>query len=173
MSDGVFQPITPEEVVQQLRSLRDRIPDFTQLPPAEVRALSRAASVDPRAIQSAINAVGDSEALRGALGTSAEELRQEGELNERWNAIIGELQAMLKGARAAQIVRRHRLGLIAMQVYQISRQLARRKEHANLLPHVAAMRQRFAVARRAKPVDPSKPEPQPEPLAQSKPPAAR
>ncbi len=171
---SVFQPITPEEAVQQLRALRDRIPEFTQLSTAEVRTLARAASVNARAIQSAINAVGAAEPLRSALGTSAEELRQESELNERWNAIIEELEAMLKGARAAQIVRRHRLGLIAMQAYQISRQLARRKENANLLPHVAAMRQHFAVGRRrVRPAEPVKPEPQPEPLAQSKPPAAR
>ena len=156
--------------MQQLRALRDRIPDFTQLRLAEAQSIAARSGVDPRAVQSAINAIGASEALRGSLGQSAEELRQDAELTARWGTVAEELEAMLKGVRAVIMVRRERLGLTALQAYQISRQLARKKEHAHLLPHVAAMRQRFG-RRRARPVvtEPPKPEqPKPEPLAQSK-----
>ncbi len=164
---SVFQPITPEEVVQQLRALRDRIPDFTQLQASEAMSLGARNGVDPRAIQSAINAVGASEAARSALGTTAEEMRGEAELSARWGTVVEELEATLKGVRATIMIRRDRLALTALQAYNICRQLARKKEHAHLLPHVAAMRQRFATGRRrAKPVEPE--QPKPELLAQSK-----
>ena len=156
-------PIQPEEVVQQLRALRAQIPDFVQLSASETKALAKAAGVDPRFIQTSINAVGASEAMRNALGKSVVDLRQDADFTTRWTAVAEELEAMLKGVRSALVVRRHRLGLTALQVYSIGRQLVRQKEHANLLPHVAAMKQRNKFGRkRVKAIDPAQPLPQPE-----------
>ena len=169
-------PIQPEEVVQQLRALRGQIPDFVQLPAIEAQALAKSSGVHPRFLQTTINAIGASEALRSALGKSAEELRQDVDFTDRWGAVAEELEAMLKGVRAALIVRRHRLGLTALQAYNIARQLVRQKEHANLLPYVATMKQRNKFGRkRVKATDPAQPQPepspgpQPEPLLRSKP----
>jgi len=47
---------------------------------------------------------------------------------------------MLRGVAAANLSRRHRVGLITLQTYSISRQLVRKKAHADLLPHVDGMR---------------------------------
>ncbi len=161
-------PIEPEEVIEVIRALRGRMTDFTQVSATETKFLGASVGVDPRAIQSAINAVDASEGLRAVLGKPAGELRQDVELNSRWSAVVEELEAMLKGVRTGLTVRRHRVGLTSLQVYNICRQLARQKEHAHLLPHVTAMRQRFKGGRRQKPVEPPKTEPQPDPLAQSK-----
>ena len=49
-------------------------------------------------------------------------------------------RTMLRGVAAANLSRRHRVGLITLQTYSISRQLVRKKAHANLLPHVDGMR---------------------------------
>ena len=163
-------PVQPEEVVQQLRALRGQIPDFIQLPRADAMSLTRTASVDARFIQTTINAVGASDALRSALGRSAEELRQDAEFTARWGAVAEELRAMLKGVESALTVRRHRLGLTALQAYNIGRQLVRQKEHAHLLPHIAAMRQRNKFGRRrAKSSEPPQPQPGPAPGPQPDP----
>jgi hypothetical protein len=151
----------------------EHIPDFVQLPPAEVRALTRSSGVDPRLINTTISAALESDTLRGNLSQSPEEMRQEADLTNRVDAIAEELAFMYKGTRAAALVRRHRLGLVALQVYSIAKQLVRRKEHAALLPYVASIKQRNKFGRkRAKPADPAQPKPEPKPeapLTQSKP----
>ena len=59
---------------------------------------------------------------------------------DRWTAVEDELRAMLNGVAAANLVRRHRIGLTALQTYNICRQLVRQKEHAALLPPVQGMK---------------------------------
>jgi hypothetical protein len=163
---------TPEEIVQQLRAVRERIADFVLLPPGESVTLTRAASVHPAFVQATISAVGASEPLSDTIRMTAEQYRQETELGSRWNAVFDEVDALWEGAYNAGMVRRHRIGLTALLVYQVSQQLVRKKEHAGLLPHVEAMRRhvKFAPTRRRKAGRPQpgpEPEPQPEPPASS------
>lgn len=79
----------------------------------------------------------------------------------RWNAVENELRTMLKGVAAANLARRHRLGLGALQTYSIARQLVRKKEHADLLPLVEEMRRLNPFGRKrvsqdvAKPTEPA------------------
>ena len=154
-------PITPEEAVQVLQALRMRVPDFTLLSVAGAQSLARAAAVDIRFVHEAINAIAASPNLRGALGRSAEELRQSLELTDRWSQVVVELDKLRVGVDGAMRVRRHRIGGIALQAYQMSRQLARYRENATLLPHIDAMRRasRFGRSRGAAP------EPAPAPAA--------
>ena len=171
---NIIQPtevMQPEELVMQLRALGERIPDFVQLSRAELVALTRSASVSQRMVEAAINGIGASEALKSALGHSAEELQQDVAFTARWSAVASELQAMLRGVSSALVVRRHRIGLTALQAYKISQQLVRKKEHANLLPHVAAMRQRNTFGRRRNkvPQPEQPPELKPDPLVLPKP----
>jgi hypothetical protein len=156
--------------VQQLRALREQIPEFVVLPRGDTATLSRAASVDGAFIQASINAVGASDALRMAIGKTAEELRQETELVARWSAVVDEIDALRSGASAAATVRRHRIGLTALQTYKMSEQLVRKKEHAHLLPHVEVMRRRakFTKRRGSQPQPGGESGPQPEPLAPMK-----
>jgi len=147
--------LTPEEVVAQLRALREQIPDYTQLPVPDARSIRRAAAVDAAFRQASINTIGASSAIQNALACTPEELRQDSDLEARWSAAEDELLAMYKGVRAANLVRRHRLGLKALQAYNISQQLVRHKDHAELLPHVANMKglKKF-VRRRPKAIEP-------------------
>lgn len=159
-----INPVTPEEVVRQLRALRELIPDFVLLPASEVQLLTRAASVDIEFVHAAINAVGASENLRVALGSDAEVLRSETELTARWSQVLDEIDALRSGVIHALRVRRHRVGGKAFQVYQVSRHLARYGENADLLPHIEAMRRaarRFR--RRTAPAQPAQPQPEPQP----------
>ena len=154
--------LTPEEVVEQLRALRQQIPEYRQLPMADAQALRRAAHVNPAFAHAAINTIGASETIQGAVGRAPAELRQDEDEEARWTAVEDELRAMLKGVAAANLVRRHRLGLAALQTYNIGRQLVRHTDHAHLLPHIDGMkRMRKFGRRRAKaPVEQPSPQPQ-------------
>jgi hypothetical protein len=137
---------TPDEAVQYVRAMRDRIPDFTFLEAEEKRKLSRAANIGLSLVNSATNAIDGSAALRGAFGKEAPPLRAEIESIVRWQQVLAELDAVRDGIRGAMTVRRHRVGGVALQVYQVSLQLTRYKENPELLPHIETMKRAAAAA---------------------------
>jgi hypothetical protein len=155
-------PLTPEEAVELLRAIRRRIPQYVQLPSQESQAIRRVAHINPAFLDESINTAGASATVEGALGRTAQSLRQEADETARWSAFEAELRATHKGVTAANLVRRHRLGLAALQTYNITRQLVRQKEHADLLPHLQAMSRLNKFGRR-RPTVPVEPAPAPPP----------
>jgi hypothetical protein len=156
--------LTPEQVVEQLRVMRQQIPDFVQLSNArEIRQFRRLARVNTEFTQEGIGTVGASAVVQEAIGNSPEDLHHAEDEIARWAVAESELRAVFHGVAAANLVRRHRVGLAVVQAYNVSRQLVRQEEHAHLLPHVQRMSQvgKFGRRRRTKPADPQ-PEPQPE-----------
>lgn len=152
-TDGTV--VSPEAIVEQLRAVRQQIPQYQQLEQSGQRSLRRAAHVNDEFTHAAINTIGASSTMQSAVGRTPEELRRDKDEITRWSAVEDELRAMLKGVAAANLVRRHRLGLTALQTYNISRQLVRTPDHAELLPHVDGMKRMKKFARRtAKPVVP-------------------
>lgn len=101
--------------------------------------------------------------MQNAVGHTHVELREESDAAGRWTAVEDELRAMLKGVVAANLIRRHRVGLAALQAYSISRQLIRQKEHGDLLPHVQGMKRLSKFGRRRTSVQPA---PSPTPVPQ-------
>jgi hypothetical protein len=167
-------PLEPEAIVEQLRALREQIPEYLQLAVTDARSLRRVAHVAGDFIQATINTVGASPQVQNVLGKSPAELRQDDGDAGRWTAVEDELRAMLKGVAAANLTRRHRIGLTALQTYGIARQLVRQKENANLLPHVQEMKRLNTFGRsRRKAVPPapggSSPGPLPAPATTSHP----
>lgn len=155
-------PITPEDLVAQLRAFRDRIPEYGQLTTAERLNKRRAASLKPGFVVASINAVGASGTVQTAVGQTAEDLVQQQSDIVRWAAVEDELRAMLKGVVSANLIRRHRLGVVALQSYSISRNLVRNPEHADLLPHVDEMKRLSKPGRKKS--DPHQPTPSPVPV---------
>ncbi|MGZ5457662.1 MAG: hypothetical protein ACXW5U_28215 [Thermoanaerobaculia bacterium] len=152
-------PLTPEEFVLQLRSLRTRLPkpEPATAPPA-IRG--RLAHVHPNFVQATINAAGTTPEVQNMLGRTDEEMRQETETSNRWTAVADEGRALLKEILDANTIRRQRIGLAALQTYQVCRQLARDERHATRLSaHIAEMKRlnKFGRVRR-------KPASEPEPL---------
>jgi hypothetical protein len=146
-ADGTT-PFTPEQIVEQLRMLRQHVPDFGPLPVPESVALRNVARTNAEMTHAAINTIGAAPHLVPTIGRGVEELRaEEGDVG-RWRAVEDELAAMLSGVKAANLARRHRLGLATLMTYHITRQLVRKKEHADLLPHVQAMRRANRFGRR-------------------------
>ena len=153
--------LSPEEVVQHLRALREQIPLPEPLPNVPASRRRRLAHVDPQFVVAAINASGASPTVQTALGRTDEELRQETGDSQRWTAAIDEVRALLQSVIDANTVRRQRIGLAALQTYQICRQLARDNGHATRLEtHIAEMRKlnKFGRARR-KAQPPDQPQP--------------
>jgi hypothetical protein len=172
-------PVTPDALVAQLRAMRAHIPDYGQLPVPKARQIRAVAHVDGPFVQATINAAGASDRLQTTLGRTPEQLQQETEDAARWTAVEDELRAMLKGVASANLVRRHRIGLAALQTYSVSRQLVREEGQSDLLPHLAEMKRlnKFGRTRKASvpnqgpqpspkpPVPPSSPNPGPQPLS--------
>lgn len=149
-----FVPMTPEQIVEQLRVLRQHIPLYGPLDPRETRTMSRVAAVSRPFVEAAITTVGASTPVRDALGASADEMRADAAEIGRWSAVEDELSKILQGVRSGNLTRRHHLGMAALQTYQISRQLARSSDHAELLPHIETMRRLNKFGRiRRKPVE--------------------
>jgi hypothetical protein len=156
--------LTPEEVVQQLRTLRTQMPlvDPASVPVSKRRRL---ANVNPLFTAASINAAGAAEAVQSALGRSPEDLRQENDATVRWSAVEDELRTLLANVTEMNTLRRQRVGLTALQTYSICQQLARDNAHASrLAPHIAEMRRlnKFGRGRKAK-LQPPTPAPTPAP----------
>lgn len=160
--------LTPEQLVAQLRLMQQQIPGFVQLPNGrEIRQLRRLARVDAEFTREGIGAVGVSQVVQDAIGNTVEELYEADDEIARWAVAESELRSLLRGVAAANLVRRHRVGRAVLQAYNISRQLVRQDEHAQLRPHVERMsRLRKFGRRRSKPADAQAPPP-PQPASQS------
>ncbi|PYQ32083.1 MAG: hypothetical protein DMF56_03020 [Acidobacteria bacterium] len=160
--------LSPDEVVHELRALRARIPipESAQVPIALRRRL---AHVNADFITASVNAAGVSDTVQSALRRSDEDLRLEIDAAGRWVAAIDEMRALLQSMTTANVVRKQRIGLAALQTYQICQQLAR--DDANqprLAVHIAEMKRLNKFGRRRKPATEPVPAPQPEPVPQTK-----
>ena len=142
-------PLTPEQVVEQLRAMRERIPDFVLLPnDRQLKQIRRVANLDAEFALEAIHSVGASDVVQTALGSTSNEMHEAAAEDARWSAVETELLAMLSGVAAANLVRRQRLNHYALQAYNVSTQLVKLEEHAHLLPHVERMRYLRKLSRR-------------------------
>jgi len=156
--------LTPEQVVEQLRVMRQQIPEFVQLSNTrEIRQFRRLARVDPEFAREGIGMVGASPVVQQAIGNTPEDLHQAEDEIARWAVAESELRATFHGVAAANLVRRHRVGLAVLQAYNVSRQLVRQKEHENLLPHLQRMSQVRKFSRRRTKAADKQPQPQPQP----------
>jgi hypothetical protein len=152
--------LTPEETIELLRGLRQRIPEFVQLSrDRRTEQFRRIARLNPEFSHEAFSAVGASDLVQQFIGNTPDELHQAEDEAARWAAVRSEARALLRGIDAAVLVRRHRIGLAALQAYTVSLQLVKRGEHPHLLPHVERMNQlpRYG-RRRVKPA--AEPQPQ-------------
>ncbi|HYI09372.1 MAG TPA: hypothetical protein VEK57_09910 [Thermoanaerobaculia bacterium] len=140
----------PRVILEIVRALKARIPDYTHMTPAQTITLRRAASLDREWIIHAIATAGASEAVQMFIGKRPPELLDELSADGLWVSVEQELSSVLDGVIAAKVVRRHRLGLIALQIYGISRQLIRQKEHEALIPYVEKLQQSNKLGKRKK-----------------------
>ena len=150
-------PLSPEQIVEQLRLMREHVPDFGPLPVPEARALRTTASLPAAFMRASFNTIGAAKPIADALSSDATALLAENVDVARWSAVEDELRTLLKGVAASNLARRHRLGLAALQTYSIARQLVRKKANADLLPHVEEMRRTNRLGRKRAAQEPQNP----------------
>jgi len=140
-------PLTPEQAVEQLRVLLANIPGV-QLLTARERELVRQSNRMPESeLRAAINVVDASDKVSQAIG-AAGDIRQLLDDAGRWSAVENELNGVLKAVADANLVRRQRAVVVAMQAYGIGQQLTRDPANAVLVPHVQEVRRLKALRRR-------------------------
>ena len=152
--------LTPEEFVRELRALAARLPmpAPAATPVGQRRRLSHVNAVF---VEASVNAIGASDGVSKALGRTDDDVRQEVDLISRWSAGNDELRKMLLAGMEANTIRRQRVGLTALQTFQICQQLARDESNASLRSHIDAMKRlnKFSRSRRRSASRPPEPEP--------------
>lgn len=159
--------LAPEQVVEQLRAMRQQMPDLDAIPltRSEKLRMRRQINISSGFAHEAIGAVGDSEVVQRAVGNTPEELHAAEDEMARWDVVEAELRVLLRGVAAANLVRRHRIARAAMHAYRISRELVQQDDHAHLAERVDTLRRmRASRRRRTKPA--AEPIPLPAPLKQ-------
>lgn len=158
--------LTPEAMVEQLRVMRAQLDEVTPLTNEQVRLLKRNMRMSNAELQASINALGASDHVSLAVGQPPEEVRRMHDESNRWTAAEDELRSLLNGVAGANLIRRQRVQLYAMQAFAISKQLARIPAHAMLLPHVLEIKRLRRIARRRRGTQTPEP-PAPEPAAEA------
>lgn len=163
--------LTPEAVIEQLRSLRSQIEEVAPLSPKQRALLKTRLRTQPTPIVNAsINVMGVAGGVSQAIGQPLDDVRQVQNEAVRWDAVIEEARAFLNGMEGANLVRRQRLAVIGRQAYAIGTQLALDPANALLVPHVEEVKRLKVASRRKKtapapqtPKTPTTPVPMPVP----------
>jgi hypothetical protein len=142
--------LSPEGVVDQLRATRAQIGELTPLTVAQRKALQGRIRTSNPILQASINVIGALDSVAQAIGQPADDMRLLCDETNRWTAVEDELRTMLNGVSGANLIRRHRLFLIAGQAYNIGSQLARDPANAVLVPHVQEIKRLRSFLRRKK-----------------------
>ena len=156
--------LAPEVVIEQLRAIRDQIPDLTPITPKQRQILRRLGFTSEPVLQASLNVIGASDNVSSAVGQPIEDVRVMQDESNRWTAVEDDLRTLLNAVSGANLVRRQRLVLLAGQAYTIGAQLARDPAHAVLEPHVREIKRLKKLERRKKPA-PGTPTPVPQPPA--------
>jgi hypothetical protein len=109
----------PEMLVKGLRYLQERIPEFTHLTLQEKRSHARAANLDPEFIESGLHAASVWRDTAMMVDRTGDELRQEDEEIREWEQVVREMRALTDGIEAANVKRKHRLGIAILQIYRM------------------------------------------------------
>jgi hypothetical protein len=155
--------LTPETIVQQLRTIGGQLPEATPMTADQRDALrnhSRTAK-NGEILQRSISLVGTTDVISNAVGHDAEGVRQLCDDSNRWGVVEDELRALLNGVSSANLVRRQQLAAIADTAYGVGVQLLRNPEHASVVPHVQEIKRLKGIDRRKRPAaKPQTPAPQ-------------
>ena len=159
------EKLTPEAVIEQIRTLRSQIGDVTPLSKAQRRQLKQRARKQPApVVDASISVIGSSDMVAQAVGQPLPDVLQLQSVSVRWNLVADEIRSFLKGIEGANLVRREQLAFIASQAYSFGSQLARNPVNADLVPQVEEIKRLKVLTRRKKAAQvPQTPAPTPAP----------
>jgi len=143
--------LAPEAVIAQLRTMRSQIEDVAPLSKEQRKQVrQRLRKQTKPVVEASINVIGVLDNLSQAIGQPLDEVRQLQDDTLRWDAVADDARAFLKGIEGANLIRRERLALVAMQAYTIGSQLAKDPAKAVLVPHLEEVKRLKGVSRRRK-----------------------
>jgi hypothetical protein len=154
-----------QELIDQIRAMRDRIPYFTiPATPTDGSSLVRGASVPAAFVELTAVALKNSPALVRGGGADPGQLRDMQTYATAYSPFADELEALALFVRHSVLAAKHNAGTEAFTTYELAKRLAKRPATADLRPHVADMRRALAAGRRkAKPTPAPGPAPAPTP----------
>lgn len=160
---GTTSKLTPDAVIQQLRTMRSGIEEVAPLTKGQRKALKqRLRNQTTPVVNASINVIGVLDNVSQAVGTPLEEVRQVQDEALRWDEVETEARAFVQSIEGANLIRRQRLALIGRQAYSIGTQLALDPANAVLVPHVEEVKVlKGAVRRRKTKKTPETPSPTP------------
>ncbi len=127
---------TPEDIIHRIRELRSTISEHVtpMTSPQRQELRDRTKRTRPSVV-TAVHAIDMSSGkIEVAVGRSSAEVNDLISATDRWGAVEGDLRSLLEGIASANVMRRYQLGLIADQVFAVTKQLVRSPENAELLP---------------------------------------
>lgn len=125
---------TPEEVIEQLRALRDDIADEIHSMTAQQRRdLRNRTRSSYELILSSAGAIGMSDTIATAVGKSSAEVQELIMAEKRWRQLEGELLSFWNAVSSAGLARRLQLDQIATQTFAVTKSLIRNPQHENLV----------------------------------------
>jgi hypothetical protein len=168
---NVSNVLSPEQIIEQLRTLMAQIGPVTPLTAEERRIVREQARTPQPVMEASINVIGASDMIAQAVGLPAAEVQQMLDEVTRWTAVEGEFRAALNGVTGSNLVRRQRIAVATGHAYQIGSKLARVPGQAALVPHVQEVKRLKGISRRKKRGSQTPaPAPSPAPAAAEEPP---
>ncbi|MGZ5445590.1 MAG: hypothetical protein ACXW5U_28070 [Thermoanaerobaculia bacterium] len=135
-------------LIDQIRALRAAIPRLTPESPKDAKALASTASLSEQFLESASASTQTSSMLEAASGTNAATLRDSFGFALAYGAALTEANALTRAIAHTLRVARATAGASALDIYAIAQRLAKRKDGAELVPHVQDMRRKLKRGRR-------------------------
>ena len=136
--------------VEEIRALRQKLPNFVVLAKGEVQRLSVAAAVPQAFVELFAVAVKNSPSLVRTGGLDPDQIRDLKDFAESYAPVADELEALATFVRHSVTVARHKVGSEALATYATARRLSSLPQHADLAPHVADMKRALGLKRKAK-----------------------
>ena len=138
--------------LQELRLMRDQIPRFV-IPATskEAARLNSAASVPLEFIELTAVAIASQKALVRGEGATPAQMRDLLRYAEAYSPMADELDALAQFVRFSVNTARNAAGSEALTTYSLAQRLAKRRENAGLVPHVADMRRALGRVRKKSP----------------------
>ncbi|HEY2093674.1 MAG TPA: hypothetical protein VGJ81_17510 [Thermoanaerobaculia bacterium] len=140
-SPEVVDWITPEELIDELRRLRARIPQFEPVTSDEHRRMVRVAHLDPEFVKVGMGAINANPDAAAVVIDDREHAAGIQNALLRWTLAQREFEAMTAGVAGANLRRRHRIGQLVLIAYAAFRTMIRQPEWNHLIPWVERMRE--------------------------------
>jgi hypothetical protein len=142
---------TPEQLVEQLRTMRSTIPDAILLTPEQRKTVRNRAKLTLDVAQAQINTIGASQLVEQAVGQPADEVRTLLTDSIRWSAVEDEVRSLLNGIVSANLTRRQKVAFLTGQAYKVASSLLSDPAHSEVVQHVVEVRRLKRLARKSKP----------------------